>query len=156
MANPLFDQWLTRTRARNGMDVIYDGDAVRRAPRLLRDGGVVAFLCDQDGLGLASTFVPFFGRPAKTPRGPAVFALRLNVPVFFAASVRLPDGRYVLHFEAVPVIDTGNREADVDAVVLAYTQRLEAIVRQYPEQYFWQHRRWRRQPEGTPAHLREP
>jgi KDO2-lipid IV(A) lauroyltransferase len=94
MANPLFDAWLTRTRARNGMDVIYDGDAVRRAPRVLRDGGVVAFLCDQDALGLASTFVPFFGRPAKTPRGPAVFALRLDVPVFFAAAVRMPDGRY--------------------------------------------------------------
>ncbi|MBL0173051.1 MAG: hypothetical protein IPP90_20640 [Gemmatimonadaceae bacterium] len=40
--------------------------------------------------------------------------------------------------------------------MLAYTEMLERYVRRYPEQYFWQHRRWRRQPPDTPAHLREP
>jgi KDO2-lipid IV(A) lauroyltransferase len=113
-------------------------------------------VCDQDGLGLASTFVPFFGRPAKTPRGPAVFALRLGVPLIFAASVRRPSGNYALLLSRLPVHPTGDREADIYQIVLTYTQRLEAYVRQYPDQYFWQHRRWRRQPDDTPAHLREP
>jgi KDO2-lipid IV(A) lauroyltransferase len=45
---------------------------------------------------------------------------------------------------------------DVEAIVLRYTQMLEEMVREYPDQYFWQHRRWRRQPPDTPPHLREP
>ena len=68
------------------MRVVWDGEAVRRTPRALKaEGRIVGFLVDQGALGLASTYVPFFGRPAKTPRGPAVFALRLRTPVVFGA-----------------------------------------------------------------------
>jgi KDO2-lipid IV(A) lauroyltransferase len=156
MANPLFDDFLTGTRERLGMRVVWDGDAVRRTPRALKDGHAVAFLVDQGALGLASTYVPFFGRPAKTPRGPAVFALRLGTPVIFGAAIRQPDGRFHLTLERVPVHDSGDRERDVDVIVAEYTRTLERWVRRYPEQYFWQHRRWRHQPPDTPAELREP
>lgn len=156
MSNPLFDRYLTETRSRIGMVVVHDADAVRRTPRSLRDNRAVAFLSDQGVMGLASTFVPFFGRPAKTPRGPAVFALRLGVPVVFGTAVRQPSGKYRLVFESIPVEDTGDRDRDVDAIVARYTATLERWVRRYPEQYFWHHRRWRRQPPDTPPELREP
>ncbi len=144
--NPLFDTFLTGTRERLGMRVVWDGEAVRRTPRALKEGRVVALVVDQGAAGLASTWVPFFGRPAKTPRGPAVFALRLGAPLVFGASIRQPDGRFVLGFERVPVAPTGDRERDVDAIVASYTATLERWVRRYPEQYFWQHRRWKYQP----------
>ena len=156
MSNPLFDRYLTETRSRIGMVVVHDADAVRRTPRSLRDNRAVAFLSDQGVMGLASTFVPFFGRPAKTPRGPAVFALRLGVPVVFGTAVRQASGKYRLVFEAVAVEETGDRDRDVDAIVARYTAALERWVRRYPEQYFWHHRRWRRQPPDTPPELREP
>jgi KDO2-lipid IV(A) lauroyltransferase len=156
MKNPLFDHYLTETRSRIGMVVVHDADAVRRTPRSLRAGRAVAFLADQGVLGLASTFVPFFGRPAKTPRGPAVFALRLQVPIVFGVAVRQRSGKYRLALEPVEVEDTGNRDRDVDAIVARYTAALERWVRRYPEQYFWHHRRWRRQPANTPPELREP
>jgi Kdo2-lipid IVA lauroyltransferase/acyltransferase len=156
MENPLFDRYLTSTRERIGMAVVHDDDAVRRTPRSIRSGRAIAFLSDQGVLGLASTFVPFFGMPAKTPRGPAVFALRLGVPVVFGCALRQPNGRFRMFFEAVTVQDTGNREQDVDAIVAEYTKTLERWVRRAPEQYFWHHRRWRRQPPGTPEELRDP
>lgn len=156
MANPLFDRYLTRTRERLGLRVVHDADAVRIAPRSFRANRGVAFVADQGVRGLASTFVPFFGRPAKTPRGPAVLALRLGVPVIFAVATRQPSGRYRLFFEPVAVEETGDRERDVDAIVLRYTEMLERYVRRHPEQYFWHHRRWRRQPPGTPPELSEP
>jgi KDO2-lipid IV(A) lauroyltransferase len=156
MANPVFEAYVTRTRESLGMTVIRDRDAVRRAPRALRENRMVGFVSDHDALGLASTFVPFFGRPAKTPRGPAVFALRYGTPMLFLAMTRQPSGRYLLQIEPVVVEPTGDKEQDVDAIVLRFTQMLEVKVRQYPDQYFWQHRRWRRQPPDTPLHLREP
>src|SRR3954464_14718599 len=125
MANPLVDRYLTRTRERLGLNVIHDEQAVRKVPRAIRGGGAVAFLVDQAAAGLASTWVPFFGRLAKTPRGPAVFALRLNAPIVFAGVSRLPDGRFKFSFEPVEVARTGVLDADVDAIVAAYTSKLE-------------------------------
>ncbi|MEP6733610.1 MAG: lysophospholipid acyltransferase family protein [bacterium] len=156
MQNPLFDEYLTETRETLGVHVIRDVEAVKRVPRLIREGGVVGFLFDQGAAGLASTWVPFFGRYAKTPRGPAVFALRLNAPIVFACAVREPNGRYSMKFEEIAVERTGDRERDVDAIVAAYTNALERWVRKYPEQYFWQHRRWKHQRPGTPPELGDP
>ncbi len=156
MANPLFDRYLTRTREKIGMSIVHDEAAVRRVPRSLRSGRAVAFLADQGTVGLASTWVPFFGRLAKTPRGPAVFALRLDTPVVFGVALRRPSGRYALSFEAVNASNTGDREADVDRIVAEYTSVLERWVRRAPEQYLWHHRRWKHQQPGTPPELGDP
>jgi KDO2-lipid IV(A) lauroyltransferase len=150
MSNRIFERYLTRVRERFGVKVVFDEDAVRHTPRSVRSNRIVGFLSDQGVLGLASTFVPFFSRLAKTPRGPAVFALRLKVPVVFVICVRQPSGKYRLIVERVEVVHTGDREADSVALVADYTARLEHWVRQYPEQYFWQHRRWKYQPDGAP------
>jgi KDO2-lipid IV(A) lauroyltransferase len=156
MANPLFDGFLNRTRSRVGMRVVHDSNAVRELTRGLRSGRHAALVADQGVLGLASSFVTFFGRPAKTPRGPAVFAVRFRTPVVFCAAVLQPNGRYRFVAEEIPVPDTGNREADIDQTVQNFTSALERLVRRYPEQYFWQHRRWKRQPPDTPPELRDP
>jgi KDO2-lipid IV(A) lauroyltransferase len=156
MSNPLFEGYVTRTREGAGMIVVFDDEAVRRTPRAFRAGHAVAFVADQGVLGLASTFVPFFGRPAKTPRGPAVFAMRSRLPTFFVAAVRERGGKFRCVVTPVEIPDTGDREADVDTVVTRYTNILEGWVRRYPGQYFWHHRRWKRQPPDTPAELRDP
>lgn len=156
MQNPLFDAYLNRTREHLGVRMMYDDEAVRQVPRALNDGRLVAFVSDQGVKGLASSFVPFFGRPAKTPRGAAVFAYRSEVPAVFAAAMRQPSGKYWLHVREIPVPRAVNRDAAIDETVALYTRFLETLVRRYPEQYFWLHRRWRRQPEDTPEELRDP
>ncbi len=156
MNNQLFDAFVNKTRTDTGINVVYDDEAVRRIPRSMKEGRLVGLIADQGVMGLASTFVPFFGRPAKTPKGPAVFALRYKVPIIFVSALLQPSGKYRFCAEEIEPVDTGDREADVDATVARFTQALERVVRRYPEQYFWHHRRWKRQPPGTPPELREP
>jgi KDO2-lipid IV(A) lauroyltransferase len=156
MANPLFDRYLTETRQRIGLTVVHDDDAVRRVPRALRAGHAVAFLMDQGAVGLASTWVPFFGRLAKTPRGPAVFALRMGTPMIFGAALRQPSGRYRFSFESIDTTPSDDLDGDVERIVREYTLVLERWVRRAPEQYFWHHRRWKHQRPGTPPELGEP
>jgi KDO2-lipid IV(A) lauroyltransferase len=156
MSNRLFDRFLTETREKLGMHVVWDTDAVQRAPRALREGRAVGFVADQGVRGLASTFVPFFGRPAKTPRGAAVFALRFDAPVVFVTALRRDDGKYHFAAERVVAERSGDRETDTDAIVRRFTEVLEQWIRRAPEQYFWHHRRWRRQPPETPTALRDP
>lgn len=156
MANPLSDGFFRRTRERLGMHIMHDQDAVRRVPRVLAAGETVGILSDQATVGLASTFVPFFGRPAKTPRGAAVFALRCDAPIVYVQAVRHDDGRYEFTAEELPVAHSGDRERDVEDTIRRFSEALERMVRRYPGQYFWQHRRWKHQPPDTPPELREP
>lgn len=156
MSNKLFENYINANREKLGLTVMHDSVAVRRTAKALRDGRFVAMVADQGVLGLASSFAPFFGRPAKTPRGFAVFALRFGVPVCFIDAVRLPSGKFRIIVEPVEAVRTGDREQDVDALVVRYSEVLEKWVRRYPEQYFWHHRRWRRQPADTPPELRDP
>jgi KDO2-lipid IV(A) lauroyltransferase len=151
--NRLVDARLDGLRRHLGVETIYQSDAPSRVPRVLRKGGVVGIVGDQDARR-AGLFVPFFGRPASTHRGPALFALKLRAPVFACVARRLPGavGRYVVAGEQIDPPRTGELEADVRALTAALAARLEAEIREAPEQYFWFHRRWKSKPPPEPAH----
>jgi Kdo2-lipid IVA lauroyltransferase/acyltransferase len=144
MSNRRFEKDLFALRERMGMRVIEMGDASRRALRSLGEGRVVALLGDQSAHG-GGVLIPFFGRPAVTARGPALFAVRSGAPVFVAFALRESGSpaRYSLAFERLQLATTGDLEEDILALTRAYTRVLEGAVEAAPEQYFWQHRRWK-------------
>jgi KDO2-lipid IV(A) lauroyltransferase len=146
--NRLVDARLDGLRRRLGVETIYQSEAPSRVPRVLRKGGVVGIVGDQDARR-AGIFVPFFGRPASTHRGPALFALKLRAPVFACVARRLPGGaaRYVVAGQQIVTERTGELETDVKVLTTALVARLEAEIREAPEQYFWFHRRWKTKPE---------
>jgi KDO2-lipid IV(A) lauroyltransferase len=142
--NRLVDERLDALRRGLGVETITQRDAPSRVPRLLRKGGVVGIVGDQDARR-SGVFVPFFGRLASTHRGPALFALRLGAPVIACVARRLPGtpGRYRVAGDRVETPRTGDLEADVRTLTAALAARLEAEIREAPEQYFWFHRRWK-------------
>ena len=149
--NLLVDARLDQLRRNLGVETISQRDALSRVPRLLRKNGVVGIVGDQDARR-AGVFVPFFGVPASTHRGPALFAIRFNAPVFACVARRLPGPgvRYEVSGTRVPVPRTGDLEADVQALTAELAARLEASIREAPEQYFWFHRRWKSKPKAEP------
>jgi KDO2-lipid IV(A) lauroyltransferase len=150
--NLLVDARLDQLRNRLGVETITQREAPSRVPRLLRRNGVIGIVGDQDARR-AGVFVPFFGRPASTHRGPALFALKLGAPVFACVARRLPGPqvRYEVEGHRVPVTPTGDLEADVQALTAELARRLEAEIRRAPEQYFWFHRRWKSSPRAEPS-----
>jgi KDO2-lipid IV(A) lauroyltransferase len=149
MRNPLFDETVRETRAKSGLTMLGDFDFVKHAPRRLAEGHFIGVLADQGAKSMTGVFVPFFGRLARTPKAPAVMALRLRADCLFIAMPREADGKFRVYIEPIPVTATGDRERDVEALVTTYASMLEKFVRRYPDQYLWQHRRWRRRPDGT-------
>jgi KDO2-lipid IV(A) lauroyltransferase len=107
----------------------------------LKRNRCVALLIDQDAHE-DGAFVPFFGRPASTPRGPAVFHLRTGAPLVFARSIRLPGERYRIHCTRLNT----DGITDPDRITALMTEELEAAIRETPEQWFWMHRRWKTLP----------
>jgi KDO2-lipid IV(A) lauroyltransferase len=145
-SNPLVDARLDSTRRRLGVETIDQREAPRAVPRALRAGKVVGIVADQDAWD-AGVWVPFFGHPSSTHRGPALFALRLGAPIFAAAAYRIPGAlRYRVTFERVIPRRTDSLESDIVQLTADLTARLEAAIRMAPEQYFWFHKRWKSLP----------
>ena len=146
--NPLFNEAIVKARERFGLRLIDRKVATKQALKSLRDGRVVAFVADQNA-GRSGVFVPFFGRPASTHRGPALMAVRAGAPLFFGAAIRQGD-HYLGVTEEIAVPRDGDLDETVRHVTAAYTAVLERLVREYPGQYFWHHRRWKTRPVEEP------
>ncbi len=145
--NPLFDADITRTREKLGMRVVPRDKAPRQVLRALRMGRVVALVADQNARR-SELFVDFFGKKAATARGAAIFALRTGSPIFLGGCRRLdgPIARYGVTLSRVEFTPTGDQEEDVLRLTETHTRYLERVIRSSPEQYFWQHRRWKTRP----------
>lgn len=147
-ANPLFDEALIKSRERLGLSVIDRFQATRLGMKALRHGRVLGIAADQNA-GKAGIFVPFFGRPASTHRGAALFAVKAGAPLFVGAALRRGNG-YEVSVQEVVVDRSGELDDVVYRLTLAFTQRLEEFVRANPEQYLWLHRRWKTRPPEEP------
>jgi KDO2-lipid IV(A) lauroyltransferase len=147
LADPRLSAFVRRYRETRGVHSILRGEegASRAMLRVFRAGGILGFFLDQD-TDVEGRFVPFFGRPAWTPAGAAVLALRTEAPVVVAAMTRQADGTHLLRVEPFETGALGDLEVDVLRITADLTRMLEAAIRQTPEQWVWMHRRWQRQP----------
>src|SRR6266480_4011449 len=141
-----FHSLIVRFRAAAGVEVLVRDDPrfVAAVGDALRRNRVVAMLIDQDTRG-AGVFVPFFGRPAHTPPGAALLALRARVPVVTAFIQRRPGGGHLVRMAPVP-LGEGNGRGRVTEVTARFTAAIEAQIRRAPAEWVWWHQRWRRQP----------
>jgi len=149
-SNRLFDRRLGSVRAGLGIRTIDMSRAPREIPRALRRGDVVGFVADQDA-GERGLFIDFFGVPASHHRGPALFALRYRVPVFYAECARTPGwpARYQVSVHNLPLPPEGvDMEKGLGLLTSAWAAALEKSIVHDPSQYFWLHNRWKRRPPG--------
>jgi Kdo2-lipid IVA lauroyltransferase/acyltransferase len=102
---------------------------------------IVEFLADQDA-GENGIFVDFFGLKASTATGPALFSLKMEVPLIFAIDLRENLYKHKIFIEKVDYIPTGEKDKDVYNLTEILNQKLEKYIYNNPEQYFWLHRRW--------------
>ena len=155
LSNPGAEQWVSAIRRSAGLDVLPTHVGVRGVVKRLRAGGTVAMLADQDARR-DGIFVPFFGRPASTPAGPAWFSLATGAPIVFCTCARAADGRLEVRFSPpiVPQGEAGDAEA-VRVLTARHTALLEAAVRERPAQWFWLHKRWKTAPPASATLMKE-
>ncbi|OGG93872.1 MAG: hypothetical protein A2527_02000 [Candidatus Lambdaproteobacteria bacterium RIFOXYD2_FULL_50_16] len=146
------DQKLVETRRSGRLSVVPRGEAgsAKAILSCFKAGEFFLMGIDQDLSNVQSRFVPFFGRLAATPKGPAQLAIKFGVPVFGAFGRRGKEGRH--HFELVPLCappyQGGEREEQV--LTEQFSLAIETQIRKQPGQWVWFHRRWKTQPDETP------
>jgi KDO2-lipid IV(A) lauroyltransferase len=152
IANPLVDRWLHALRTRAGTRMIRKRGAAAAVLRALHEHGLLVLPIDQNSTRGLGVFVDFFGVPASTNAGLARIALRTDAPIVPVFIVR--EGRSARHRVHVLPIEQAERTGDFVEDVRRNTQRFTAIfedmVRRYPEQWLWMHRRWKTRPAGEP------
>lgn len=120
---------------------------LRESLRILKAGGAVMFAFDMHPAGFSGVEVDFMGIPTPMFTGPVRLAARLRVPLVPAYAVWEPDRLHhrVTYYPAIEVSPAAADEdtAETRAVVSALAAWLSAVIRRYPEQYWWIHQRWR-------------
>jgi Kdo2-lipid IVA lauroyltransferase/acyltransferase len=148
--NPLVDAFVNRVRCQHGNRVIHKDDFARGLIASMRAGETVGILMDTNMTPPQGVFVPFFGVQACTASGMARIALKTGaavVPGFLLWEES--EGKYVLRFgKELEVVHSGDAERDAVTNTAAFTAAIERMIRQYPEQWLWMHRRWKTRPPG--------
>jgi KDO2-lipid IV(A) lauroyltransferase len=134
---------MNKHRAIFGIGLIEIGVAARGVFAAIKNGRGVAMLSDQDA-GSDGVVIDFLGRPASTAKGPAAFALKTGVPIFYGAFVREGLDHHILFIEGPIIVEkTGDKEEDIKKLTQAYSDQLAKYITKYPDHWLWSHRRWK-------------
>jgi KDO2-lipid IV(A) lauroyltransferase len=148
--NPAGQHILAKMRQGYGIETIWRSDrrAVKRLMECMKERRVVAALIDQD-TRVDSLYVPFFGSPAKTPSSLISLGKRARARFVSAFLFRVGFMRYEVFTEEFP------DDLSEDELLAMYNARLEALIRRFPGQWVWFHKRWRSRPDGTVLSTRQ-
>lgn len=156
VTNPELNPKIAAFRARMGNPVFSNEQSAVGYLRLLRRGGVLAMLADQDSKRIRCEFVKFFGRPASAPIGPGFLSRKCGAPIVPVYARRLTSDptRHRMKFYPPIYPDPGlDEETDAWRMIQAVSERLEKEIREVPDQWVWLHDRWRRHPDETQGRL---
>ncbi|MCB9882056.1 MAG: lysophospholipid acyltransferase family protein [Planctomycetes bacterium] len=147
LPNPDVNQMLVDSRARNGVETVYQDENPRKLLRRLLDGQSVGLVPDLDIKRLPGIFVSFFGRDAYTITGPAHLSLLSGKPIVPAFLV-WQGGHYEFHLEEPIHPDRdAPRDEEIRRLTRAWSRVFETKIAAYPDHWYWFHERWKTTPE---------
>ena len=119
-------------RIRRGVHALSMNNAAASASACLKRNEVVVLLADLD-FSRGRRGAPFFGKPARLPRGPAVLSKRTGAPILPAFVLRQADDTF--RFRAYPPIlpDRSQSVADMQRRICTV---LEEVIADHPDQWF--------------------
>jgi KDO2-lipid IV(A) lauroyltransferase len=138
-----------RSRQRNQVQAVPTTlSGVRSLVRALRAGGGTAILPDQVPPAGQGVWAPMWGIPAYTMTLLPRLVQQTGATVLLSWCERLPQGRFVTHFQ--PWNDPALRDptASPEALAAAMNLAVETLIRAHPEQYLWGYNRHKQPREG--------
>ncbi len=145
LKNKKLNELLWEYRNAHGAIPIARGKETFKLIKVLKSGGSVALLIDQD-TKVKSVFVDFFGMKAATPAGATILALKTGAAVIPTYIHLGEDGlQHMYLLPEIPMTITGDEEKDVVFNTQILTNFIEETIRKYPDQWVWMHERWKTQ-----------
>jgi Kdo2-lipid IVA lauroyltransferase/acyltransferase len=134
-------------REKSGNQCVSKEKSMRRLIQVLKEGGILATLMDQNIDWKDGVFVPFFNKLACTNKGLALLVRKTQVPVIPVFIIEQGQGHYRVVFSPpLPWLSFGDKTKEIEENSAQYNRVIEDMARKYPEQYFWVHQRWKTRP----------
>ncbi|HLJ82013.1 MAG TPA: lysophospholipid acyltransferase family protein [Ktedonobacterales bacterium] len=139
--------WVTElvagARVGHGVTLVPRDRSLRALFRALARKEAVVLLADIANGGVQTIDVPFFGKPAPFPVGPARLALRTQAPIVVVYCVRRPDRTYLMEAQAPLRADPARSEDEnVEALTTAMAAGFARIIAAHPEHWYPYHPMW--------------
>ncbi len=144
------DDMVKDARSKNMIMAPTDKRGVMQLMKALKNNEIIGVLPDQLPLGGGGEFADFFGKPALTMTLIRQLQQKTNSAVIMAFAQRIDTGFRVIFMEPDPSIYSENK----DEALLGLNRSVEMCVHRAPEQYQWEYKRYRRQPNGMPRPYR--
>lgn len=146
--NPDMQPKILKWRAHlGGEPALLDAGGIRTGMRILKRGGLLGILPDQEPDKDSGVFAPFFNKPALTMTLLSRLATRSNAQLIFMVTERLPRAQgWRLHY--LPASEEITSDDPVSAA-LAVNQGVERCIALCPTQYLWDYKRFNTKPDGT-------
>ncbi|OPZ10699.1 MAG: Lipid A biosynthesis lauroyl acyltransferase [candidate division BRC1 bacterium ADurb.BinA364] len=155
LKNPYLNAELERLRTRTGNKIRHKVNSISEIRRILDRGEWACFIYDQNG-GPKDAFVPFFGVPAATWRSASFLHWKCQAPIAVVTLSRENwlGSRFRLNVHRVlHPIPGEDRETCERRTLAEINLAFEEAIRAHPEQWLWQHRRWKTRPPGEESRL---
>ena len=136
---------VTKLRRGYGIEMLYRDDpkTTRQMVAAMKKGRCIAALIDQD-TALDGLAAPFFDLKAMYPKGPIKLAMAYDAALLFSFIVRTGPGTHHVHTDEI-LYDREDPD-EPTRILNLFSAKLEELIRSYPDQWLWWHRRWRRRP----------
>ncbi|TVP57278.1 MAG: lipid A biosynthesis acyltransferase [Halomonadaceae bacterium] len=143
------EAYMSKVRSRSGSELVRaDRRGVLRLFTILREGGVVGILPDQNPRPAGGEFAPFFGVNILTMKLASKLVAKTGARTLITWAQRLPNGagfRLVIR-----EVDERVYGDDLVTSVAGINASVEQAVRGAPSQYQWEYKRFKRRPKGEP------
>ncbi len=147
-SNSIIDNEINKIRSRADTKTIDMDKAARKIVSVFRSGGCVAMIVDQSALGDKGVLYPqFFNIPSATYASPAYLTLKFEANMLLVVLIRKSTGKYIMHCEKIETDDLNCDDYGIEILTQRHVTALERLIRKYPGQWVWQHRRWKRMPK---------
>ena len=142
--NPHFDRYLYESRKSIGIETVEKSGAARALAKLLKSGGAVTLLTDQNTSKRDGVAVEFFGKPVHQTSTPAFLARKYDALIIPLYTTTEDGEHYLVTFgEPIEVAKSDDAAADILEATQQQAARHEEAIAKHPKYWFWCHRRWK-------------
>lgn len=137
--NKKLNELMVKYRMQAGMNTIMKGDT-ESLNKALKEKPLLALVTDHYTNDIE---ISFFGRKTMAASGAILLSLKYKIPIVYTYAIFDKEGIKIVNQEVINI----EKKENLKETIVYNTQKLfylfEETIRKYPEQYMWQHKRWR-------------